>query len=86
MRKSTIATVMFWFSLVFAVWFALTASLWTYYANLFIALPAGLLSLGFWQAGRKMDERPKRYKIIAWILIVGTVVSLAVLVGLLVMN
>ncbi len=86
MQKSTIATVIFCFSLIFAVWFAITAWFWTYYANLFIALPAGVLSLGFWQIGRRMDERPKRYRIIAWILTAGTVVSLAVLVGLLVTN
>ncbi len=86
MKKPATATILFCCSMLFAIWYALAASMWAYYANLFIALPVGLISLALWSIGRKMDEGRTRYKLIPRILIGGTVVSFVVLGVLLVTN
>ncbi len=63
-------------ALVCAIWFALTSGAWSYMANLVISLPIGILSLIFWQAGKKTDIRTERYRIIPKILILGIIISL----------
>jgi hypothetical protein len=78
--------VLYWSALLFAVWFALSASAWTYLANLFISLPAGIISAILWFKGGSVDPNTERYKRIPIIWAVGIVVSLIALFVLLATN
>lgn len=40
--------VLYYLALILAIWFVISAWLWTYLANVFISFPCGLLSLGIW--------------------------------------
>lgn len=73
-------------ALLLALWFALTAGVWVYWGALFVAYPAGLVSLWLWNTGRKTDLLAKRYQLVAWILVAGTVWSLSVLCYLLIFD
>jgi phosphoglycerol transferase MdoB-like AlkP superfamily enzyme len=76
----------FWLSLALALWFVCTAWVWTYLANLVLATPAGLLSFALWRVGKPKADSPKRYRWITRLWLLGTGVSLLVLVGLLLTN
>jgi len=73
-------------ALICAVLFVLTCWMWAYYANLFISLPLGLISLMLWDRGRKTDAARARYKWILYLLIFGSALSLGVLLTLLATN
>ncbi|MBS1517856.1 MAG: hypothetical protein JSS91_07200 [Bacteroidetes bacterium] len=79
MNSKLKSNIFFYLSVILAVWFLLTAWLWTYYINLFFSLPFGLLSLLFWYLGKKVDERKSRYKITLLILMNGVIFSIAAL-------
>lgn len=76
----------FYPSLFCAIWFLLTSYAWTYFANVFISFPFGILSLYLWNQGRKKDNRKNRYKPVGWILFAGFSVSLITLIILLSTN
>jgi hypothetical protein len=73
--------IIFYISLALAIWFTLTAYAWTYYMNVFISFPFGIISFILWQRGKKNDPNSKRYRYIAIILAIGVVVSLVALAG-----
>ena len=54
--------LLFLLTLLSAVGFASTSWLWHHYANLFISIPFGVLSLTGWISGRKSDDHPRRYR------------------------
>lgn len=60
MATKTAANIYYILGLLFAIWFALTAWVWPYYANLFISLPFGLLSLLFYVQGKKVDTKDRK--------------------------
>jgi len=76
--------VLFYLSLILAIWFAFAGMVWVYYSALFIAYPFGLLSFLLWRIIRK--ENRKRTKIIPIVLTTGLVLSMAVLAFLLIWN
>ncbi len=82
MYENNKSNLYFYSSLVCAIWFALTVSLWVYFANLFISLPVGIISLYTMHKGKQIDENNNRYRITTSILIAGVVVSLIVLLFL----
>lgn len=71
--------VLYWLAIAFAVWFALTAWLWTYLANVVISLPAGIISAILWFKGGGSDPNAGRYKRIPIIWGVGILTSVIVL-------
>jgi hypothetical protein len=78
--------IYFWLAVLFAVWFALTAWVWTYLANVFIALPAGIISVVLWFKGGSTDPNTQRYQRIPIIWGVGILFSLVVLFILIATN
>ncbi|HVD96590.1 MAG TPA: hypothetical protein VNB90_00205 [Cytophagaceae bacterium] len=76
----------FYASLLFALWFALTSAFWTYFINLFISFPFGILSFYLARKGASVDTNANRYKIIRILLIAGVAVSLISLIILLIYN
>ena len=64
----------------------MTASVWAYFANLVLALPALVISYLLWRAGKKHDARVGRYRIIPIVWMAGGLLSLGVLVALLINN
>ena len=77
-------TLVFIFGLLLALWFVWMGMIWIYWAALFIAYPAGILSLICWFIIR--NENKKRTKFIPIILSVGLGLSLTVLTCLLITN
>jgi hypothetical protein len=69
--------ILFYIALISAVWFAWMGMVWTYWAALFAAYPAGLLSFIIWRQIR--NENKNRTKFIPVILVVGLTLSLSVL-------
>ena len=78
--------ILYFCALLCAVWFLLTSWVWTYYSNLFLSLPFGLLSLILWNAGRQKDENKARYRSLIFILAAGVVASLVSLAVFLATN
>lgn len=70
--------ILYYVGLLTAIWYTLTGMVWTYGAALIIAYPAGLISLLIWIKLKRQDE--KRIKYIPLILVIGTILSLSVLV------
>lgn len=79
MEKNKTSGFYFYGALLAAIWFALTAWLWTYFANIFISLPLGILSFYLLKKGKQIDPNKNRYNITISILIAGIVVSLITL-------
>ncbi len=79
MEKNKTIGFYFYSALVCAIWFALTAWIWTYFANIFISFPFGILSFYLLKKGKQMDLNKNRYSITISILITGVVVSLIAL-------
>jgi len=73
--------LIYYTSLCCAIWFALTCGGWTYFANLVISYPIGLLSFVLYATGKKTDNNQKRYRIIKFLLMGGIIFSLLVLLG-----
>jgi hypothetical protein len=73
---NTKANLYFFTSLILAIWFALTSFIWTYLANMAISLPAAYFSMKLWKTGKDIDTRPKRYKIIKILLVIGFILLL----------
>lgn len=80
------ASLYFYSSLLTGIFFLMTASVWAYFANLVLALPALLISYLLWRAGKKHDPRVARYRIIPIVWMAGGLLSLGVLVALLINN
>ncbi|MEO6039164.1 MAG: hypothetical protein ABIQ93_12195 [Saprospiraceae bacterium] len=80
--KITKNDLLFYLSLISAIWFAWMGMLWVYWAALFIAYPFGLLSFLLWRVIR--NENRKRTKLIPVILVIGLALSLGVLIYLLI--
>ena len=78
--------IMFTLALILAIWFAFVGTVWVYWMALIFGYPAGLISLGLWNVGRKTDQKPKRYKIIPIVLGFGLLLSLSVLAYLLIFD
>lgn len=74
--------ILFYISLLFAVWFAWTGMVWTYNAALFISYPIGIISFVLWRIIK--NENRKRTKFIPIILTIGLTLSLSVLLYLLI--
>lgn len=74
--------LLFYLGLVCAVWFVFLGTVWAYCAALFIAYPFGFISFVFWYK-IKNDHRP-RNKFIPGLLLVGLILSLAVLIYMLI--
>jgi len=70
----------FYLSLVCAIWFALTSGLWTYFANVVLSLPFGILSLILWIVGRERDSMKARYRFVPIILTVGLIIAIVSLI------
>jgi hypothetical protein len=66
-------------SLVFAIWFAFTSSVWTYGANVIISFPFLLLSYFLWRNGKARDTRTKRYAVIPYLWILGGIIAIVAL-------
>lgn len=77
-------TILFILGLLCAIWFAFFGFYWVWWAALFIAYPAGIISLVCWLVIR--NENKKRTKFIPIILSVGVALSLTVLTCLLITN
>nr|WP_315247105.1 hypothetical protein [uncultured Flavobacterium sp.] len=73
--------ILFYISLLLAVWFAWTGMIWTYNAALFISYPMGIISFILWRIIR--NENTQRTKLIPIILTIGLILSLSVLLYLL---
>jgi hypothetical protein len=76
--------ILFWIGIVTGIWFAWTGTVWTYWAALIIAYPAGLASLLIWT--KTKSEKKRRTKYIPIILAVGLIVSLSSLTYLLIFD
>ncbi len=76
--------ILFYISLICALWFAVTGIFWVYWGALIVAYPVGLVSFFIWRSIR--HENKKRTKFIPAILLVGLALSLAFLIGLLLRN
>lgn len=63
--------LLFLLTLLSSLGFASTSWLWHHYANLFISIPFGTLSLTGWIYGRKSDDRPTRYLILPILWLIG---------------
>lgn len=72
--------IVFVLALILALWFAVVGVVWAYLAALIFAYPAGLLSLGLWALGRRIDPKKDRYRYVIYVLGVGLVLSLVVFV------
>jgi len=75
--------LMFYLSLICAIWFALVGMVWTFWIPLFIGYPFGFLSYYLWKKLDKKEQDRKRNKIIPIVLKIGFVLSLISLIGLL---
>jgi len=80
--KITKNDILFYLSLIFAIWFAWTGMVWTYYVALFVAYPFGLISFILWRMIK--NENKRRTKFIPIILSIGLVLSLTILIYLLI--
>lgn len=69
------AQIWYWIALVFAIWFVLTCAVWTYFANLVISFPAGIISVILWIVGRKYDKELRLGRIVVWLLRFGVCFS-----------
>lgn len=80
--KITWGDIVFVLALLLAIWFAITGMIWGYLAALLIAYPAGLLSLGLWALGKRIDDKKDRYQWVLYILGVGLLLSVVVFLGM----
>ncbi|MEZ5053420.1 MAG: hypothetical protein R2807_01415 [Chitinophagales bacterium] len=76
METSKKATRYFYASLICAIWFALTSFFWSYYANVLMSFPIGLISFYTWKKGKQMEPDALRFKLVWSILFAGVVISL----------
>lgn len=70
--------ILFYLSLLLAIWFAFAGMIWTYGAAIYIAYPFGFISLIIWLNIKK--ENRKRTKWIPIILTMGLLLSLSILI------
>jgi hypothetical protein len=82
-RKTKIYLII---SLVCAIWFLLTGSVWVYFANLVISYPVGLLSFVLWNKCRKAPFYHTLQKAVMYLLLAGSVISLISLLILVMFN
>lgn len=66
-------------AIICAAIFLLTGWMWTYFMNLFIAYPVGLIGLFFWYKGKVSDQKNILNTIAISLLAAGLIVSFAVL-------
>jgi hypothetical protein len=85
MSKQTWLNISNYASMVFGVWFVLTGWFWAYLAALIIAWPAAVLGLILWLIGRKSEKKTPN-KIAGYILLAGTVTSIAAFIILIIYN
>ena len=71
---------LYYIALICAIWFLLTCCAWTYLANVVVSFPFGLIAFLIMMKRRKLEENKQRYRIVAWILIAGIILSCATLV------
>jgi hypothetical protein len=74
------------FSIICGVWFLLTGAFWTYFMNLIVAYPIGLLGIFLWYKARKVDASNRWNKVALIIHIAGLIISFAALAILLIYN
>ncbi|MFZ4622437.1 MAG: hypothetical protein ACOYNS_17875 [Bacteroidota bacterium] len=67
------------FSVLCGSVFLLTAWIWTYFLNLFIALPFGLLALFFWRQGQTPGSRNPLNTFALSIIIAGLIAAVSAL-------
>ena len=72
--KIKINDILFFVSLLMAIWFAITGIIWSYMAALVIAYPIGIISFIIWLLIK--HENKKRTRLIPITLTVGLTVSL----------
>jgi hypothetical protein len=77
--KNWLTEVYFFFSFIFAIWFILTCWIWGYMMALFFSYPFLLVSLLFWDLGRRKEPNSKRFRLIKKMLIFGVIFSIIVL-------
>lgn len=73
------AKIIYIISLVLAIWFLLFGWVWTYYANLFIAYPFGIIAFFLWLFAKKYDRNNKLNPICIRIILTGLFLSLITL-------
>jgi len=61
--------------LICAFWFLFAGSIWTYFINLFVAYPVGLLGLFFWYKGRVHRQKNTFNNIVLTLLASGLIIS-----------
>lgn len=76
-KTGLLGNIVFALSLIFAIWFLLTAYVWVYLAALIISYPFGLLSLLMWFYLKK--DGKKRNNAIIIVLGLGLTLSLVAL-------
>lgn len=80
------ADIIFFGSLICAVWFLLTSAMWIYFINVFVSFPIGIVAIFLVLAGRKVEGNTKRLKVVFIIVLTGCLVAAATLIGYLIYN
>lgn len=76
MKASLKTEILFFLAMIFALIFALTAWMWPFYINLFIALPSLILSLLCWYFGRNDGSPIAKFNYVLYLIALGVAVSL----------
>jgi nicotinamide riboside transporter PnuC len=60
--------ILFWLGIITAIWFAVTGMVWTYWAALVVAYPAGIVSLFAWTRIKNENKcRTKFIPLVLWL-------------------
>jgi len=75
MNSETSNSTKFYLAFILAIWFLLTSAAWSYWMNLLISYPFGLLALFMWW----QHKSEQRYKWVFYILVLGAISSVTFL-------
>ncbi len=67
--------ILYYLALILAIWFVISAWMWTYLTNLFLSFPCGLLSLGIWFFIRTKNGMETKSTLLIRLLGVGVLVA-----------
>jgi len=84
--KITKATIYQLIAVLSSVWFALTSTFWVYYICLIFSYPFGILGYLLWRNRKRLQIDHKYAFVIPFILVIGLLLSFAMLIYLLVFD
>jgi len=70
------ATVLYYLTLISAIWFAISSMFWVYYLNLVFSFPVGIISFILWEKNNQTFKNTWKNKVVALFLALGVILAI----------